>query len=161
MTGNVEETSLPLEPITTTILEKKVEKSIKIRTFGKKQRISYLLWIFGNGMNLLPMLVFKVVPEEILKKRLIIFVKWLNWICFRSYPYKLIEKIILYNDKNSFHLTEDVINLFTSNKSYYRLIHFWLTSYYQLLDLSINKLFKESIKAKYQQFCFKIKQNLY
>ena len=43
--------------------------------------------------------------------------------------------------------------MFVENNFYYRLIPSGLTSYCQLLDLCINKPFKDSIKAKYSQFC--------
>ena len=69
--GNVDETPICLELITTTTLEKIGEKTIKIRTFGKtKQRITCLIWILANGMRLPPMLVFKGVPARTLEHRL-------------------------------------------------------------------------------------------
>ena len=69
--GNVDETPICLEPITTATLEKIGEKTIKIRTFGKtKQRITCVLCILANGMRLPPMLVFKGVPARTLEHRL-------------------------------------------------------------------------------------------
>ena len=135
-----------------------------------------MLCILGNGKRLPPMLVFKGVPEGTIEKRLnklpevinhkiyiacqsnawvdsSTFVKWLNRIWFKTYPYKPIKGSILYYDKAPSHLTEEVTNMFAENNCYYRLIPSGLTSYCQPLDLSINKPFKDSIKLKHRQFC--------
>ena len=147
-------------------LEKIGEETIKIRTFGKtKQRITCVLCILANGMKLPPMLVFKGVPEGTLEHRLnklklvienkmyvvcqsnawvdsSTFLSCLNKAWFRTYPFKQISGTILYYDKASSHLTDEVVNMFNINKCQYRLKPPELTFYCQRLDLGINKLLK-------------------
>jgi len=177
LVANVDETPLVLEPITATTLEKCGETSIRIKTFGKsKQKISCILCIFGNGKKAPPMIVFKGVPEGALEKKLNkiqevcdkkvyvvcqqngwadsdTFVRWLKSIWFVDYPFRKVEGSILYLDRVSSHLTDDVLSLFKKNNSFYRLIPPGLTGYCQPLDLSINKPFKDAIKKKYREFC--------
>lgn len=177
--ANVDETPIVLEPITGTTLEKIGEKTVQIRTFGKsKERVSCILCIFANGSKAPPMLVFKGVPEGTLEKKLNklpevaenkvlilcqknawvdiqTFIKWLNIVWFRSYPFRNIEGSILYFDKASSHLNSQITEMFKKNKCFFRVIPPGLTSYCQPLDLCINKPFKDAIKAKYREFCIK------
>ncbi len=71
LAANVDETSLVLEPITSTTLEKMESRTVKIHTFGKtKQRISCLPYIFANGIKAIPTLVFKGIKDGTLERRL-------------------------------------------------------------------------------------------
>lgn len=175
--ANVDETPIVLEPITGLTIEKKGQKTITIHTFGKcKERISCILCIFGNGMKAPPMLVFKGVPENHLENKLNelkvvlqnkiyvtcqqnawvdsnVFIKWLNTIWFRTYPFRQIKESILYFDKAPSHMAKEVDTLFQKYNSEYRLIPPGLTSVRQPLDLCINKLFKDALRAKYREFC--------
>ena len=128
-----------MEPITGTTLEKIGEKTVKIRAFGKsKQRVSCILCIFAIGQKAPPMLVFKGVPRGTLEKKLkklpdVInkkvfalcqnnawvdsqcFIKWLNIIWFRSYPFRNTKGSILYFDKATSHMNEQIIEIFEKN----------------------------------------------
>ena len=175
--ANVDETPIVLEPITSTTIEKRGTKTITVHTFGKlKERISCILCIFGNGMKAPPMLAFKGVPENLLEKKLNnlkvvlekkiyiscqqnawvdsnIFIKWLNKIWFRTYPFREIKESILYFDKAPSHMIDEVDSLFKKFNSKYRVIPPGLTSVCQPLDLCINKPFKDALRAKYREFC--------
>ena len=80
------------------------------------------------------------------------FIKWFNSIWLKPYSFKPNEGTILYYDKTSSHLTEEVINLFAKYNCFYRLIPPGLTSYCQPLDISINKPFKDLLKLIYREF---------
>ena len=83
------------------------------------------------------------------------FIKWLNIVWFRSYPFRNIEGSILYFDKASSHFNSQINEMFEKNKCFFRVIPPGLTLYCQPLDLCINKTFKDAIKAKYRVFCIK------
>ena len=177
--ANVDETPLVLESLTGTTLEKIGEKTVKIRSSGQsKQRVSCILCIFANGQKAPPMLVFKGVPEgtlenklkklpDVINKKIFVlcqnnawvdsqtFIKWLNIIWFRSYPFRNIKGSILYFDKAPSHMNDQIIDMFEKNECFYRVIPPGLTSYCQPLDLCINKPFKDAIKAKFRDFCIK------
>ena len=123
-----------------------------------------------------PMLVFKGVPENHLENKLNkikvvlenkifvvcqhdawvdsnVFIKWLNTIWFRTYPFRQIKESILYFDKAPSHMIKEVDSLFQKYNSEYRLIPPGLTSVCQPLGLCINKPFEDALKAKYREFC--------
>ena len=69
--ADVDETPLVLEEFTGTTIEKKRQKTITINTFWKsKERVSYILCIFENGMKASSILLFDDVPENHLENKL-------------------------------------------------------------------------------------------
>jgi len=123
-----------------------------------------------------PMLVFKGVPKNHLENKLSkikvvlenkifvtcqhnawvnsnVFIKWLNTIWFRTYPFRQINDSILYFDKAPSHMIKELDTLFQNNNSEFRLIPPGLTSLCQPLDLCINKPSKDALRAKYREFC--------
>ena len=77
-----------------------------------------------------------------------IFIEWLKNTWFRTYSFKPATGTILYMDRAKSHLTKDIFSLFRDNNSIYRLIPPGLISYYQPLDLSINKPLNDVLKLK-------------
>ena len=174
--ANVDEVPIILDPVSETNFVKVGDSNVKVRNFGKsKIRISCFLCIFSNGKKIPPMLVIKGAKEvswerrlllipEILNKKILVFfqqnswgdsntfINWLNTIWFNKYPFRNIEQTILFFDKSTSHFNEEIKKIFKDNKCLYRLIPPGLTSYCQPLDLSINNIFRESIKSKYRDF---------
>ena len=175
--ANVNETPIVLEPYTEISFKNVGEVTVKIRNFGKSnQRISCILCIFSNGYKAPPMLVFKGLPENTLEKRLSkikvvlekkifvvcqenswvdpnTFIKWLNLIWFKINNIKNIKKKIIYLDRTTSHISNEIKKILNDNNSSYRLIPPGLTPYCQPLDLCINKTFNDAIKFKYREFC--------
>ena len=84
----------------------------------------------------------------------------LNKVWFRTYLFKQLTGTILYYDKVSSYLTDEVVNMFNINKCHYRLLPPGLTSYCQPLELWINKPFKDLLKTKYREFCIANKNTI-
>ena len=179
--SNVDETPLALEPITSITLEKLGSTTVKIYSFGaSKQRISCILCIYANGVKEVPTLVFKGVKDRTLEKRLNkhqdvlkgkikvkcqinswvdadIFSNWLKTTWFRTDKNKPNSGTILFMERATSHLTDDILSLFKLYNCSYRLIPPGLIAYYQPLVISINKPFKDLIRMHYRNFCIKYK----
>jgi len=179
--ANVSEFPIILDPSVETRYEKVSDSVAKIRIFGKaKQRLSCFLCIYADGHRAPPMIVFKGIQDENFENRLNnlkvvqenkvfvvcqedpwfddkTFIKWLNFIWFRTYSFRNIKDSILYFDRHASHLSDDIKKMFDQNNCYYRLIPPGLTSYCQPLDLCANKEFKNAIQNKYREFCVRVR----
>ena len=54
-------------------------------------------------------------------------------------------------------MNDEINELLYHNKCFYKLILGGMTSYYQPLNLYINKLFKDYVKTKYREICITYK----
>ena len=64
---------------------------------------------------------------------------------------------LLIMDSDPVHISEEIKNLYLSNNKRLLFIQPGLTSVFQPLDVSINKLFKEGIRNKYAEYLIKNK----
>ena len=62
-------------------------------------------------------------------------------------------------DCTTTHLSQHILDLFKENKINYILIPSGATRYLQLLDLAINKPFKDNMRKKYSRFVIKFGGN--
>ena len=67
--------------------------------------------------------------------------------------------MLLIMDSATVHLSQCILDLFKENKSNYVLIPPGAVRYLQLLDLEINKPFKDNMRKKYTEFVIKFGGN--
>lgn len=69
---------------------------------------------------------------------------------FIPYEIQIAEKCLLVLDKASVHVSEESISFLDKNNISYILIPPGMTPECQPLDISVNKLFKDSVKFKFE-----------
>ena len=148
-------------------------RHVEIETMGKeKYRISVILAITGDGYKLPTFVIVKGEEGKTIEKQLqdLYYVKnkemyvycqpqgWCTselfclWIKEIFIPYEnfIAEKCLLVLDKASAHISIDSLSFLEKNKIAYVLIPPGMTPECQPLDVSVNKLFKDNIKYKFE-----------
>lgn len=167
--GNMDETPIFLNmPISETIFKKGSKQVINKTKGQKKFHVSCMLCILVDGDKLPPLVIFKAKNKEILYKNLFddpnikigkIFIEYNSaseeiidrWFKKIWYKYLKCEELTteslgyLILDKAIFHVTDKIINTYRNSNIFLSFITSELTRYLQLLDVIVNKPFKEAL----------------
>ena len=173
----MDETLLYLNMVHNKIISQKGEKNVVVRTQNQEKiRITLLLRICADGDKLPPYIIFKAksnyayakLQNNSFIKDKKIFINFnenawstndiiLDWIdkVYLPYIYKdpLLGSGLLIIDKAPSHICDEVIESCTRNFMNISILPAGTTSVLQPLDISINKIFKTSIKEKYIKYC--------
>ena len=162
-------------------MARKGGKSITIKSYDQEKcRISVILAIISNGSKLAPYLIFKAKQNGIIEKRLKNDKYVLSKKCFvacninawstseiiKDWKIKVWDEYLtkgsIVNDENYGYLimdrapshdNEEILKLFSGGNREITLIPGGLTRYYQPLDVSVNKPFKNALREKYISYC--------
>lgn len=181
---NTDETPVFFDAPFDSTLDIKGKKEIKIKTSGyEKERLSVVLACTANGVRFPPLIIFKGVPGKriendlskndlVKKKRLYAFCQQNAWCTsdifkiwikeiYLKYQNKIKSKCLLILDQAPSHKTDEIIQFMYNNNVEYKFIPAGLTSKLQPLDLSVNKVFKNSYKKKYTDFVISHTQDFF
>ena len=171
---NMDETACFLDMTNNTTIDYKGNKNIELLTTGKeKYRISIILAITGDGFKLPPMLILKGEQGKTVEKNLRklsyvingdifihcqkegwcttdIFECWIKEI-FLPYQKMVCEKCLLTLDNASAHNSNNALDILKSYDIKYAFIPPGMTPECQPLDISVNKIFKDNIKQKFEE----------
>lgn len=176
---NMEEKACFLEMNTDTTIDFVGKKSIEIITKGSdKYRISVLLSVTGNGQKLPALVIVKGQEAKTIEKKLntLYYVKnselfiwcqkdrWCTsdifcyWIREVFLPYEkfVCDKCILIIDSATYHKSNESIDILNKYNINYIFIPPGMTPELQPLDISVNKIFKDNIKLRFeeQRICY-------
>ena len=173
-TINMDETAFYLEMGFNTTLEFKGKRNVEIISSGREHyRISVLLAITANGLKLPPFIIIKGEGGKTIEKELrnlpyvrngnlfvycqpqgwctsYLFIEWIKAV-FLPYEKEYGEKCLLIMDKASSHISKDSLSILEEKKINYVLIPGGLTSECQPLDISVNKIFKDNLKLRFEK----------
>lgn len=148
---------------------------------SEKSRITVLLTILANRIQLPPFIVFKGKKNGNIFIRLIknptiskgkvfvqcqenswvdssIFLEFLDNICFAPSLIKSTNKTLSVLDRVRSHFSNEISDIFEKNNAKFILIPTGRTRFVQPLDVCINKPFKDAIRKAYTEYEIK-KQN--
>lgn len=148
---------------------KELNIDVKIQTAGyEKERISEILACNAIGEKLPPLVIFKGVPgkriEKDLSKKALVKNKKIYALCqpnswctsdifkfllkeiYIKYQLSTKKKCLLIYDQAPSHKNDEIISYMNNNNLNYLFIPAGLTSKLQPLDISVNKVFKNSYK---------------
>ena len=162
--ANMDETPLTFDMPPNRTVNNTGEKTIKIRTTGnEKNRVTVVLACCGDGSKLKPMLIFKrkTIPKINNKHRVVVSTQEKGWM--DSEQMKVwIEKVwrawigglgrrksLLVYDSFEAHVTDTVKASFKCENTELAVIPGGLTSLLQLLDVSLNKPFKDGVRMQW------------
>jgi hypothetical protein len=169
-TGNANQTPLYFDMPTNMTIEGKGEKSVIIRTSGcEKQRCTAMLAITVDGRKLPLYVIFKrkTMPKAKLPNGVHVHVQgkgWMNaamvcdWVCkvWGQPPGALLRRpSLLVWDSFRRHFGDDTKRILTEMKTDLAVIPGGLTSVLQLLNVSVNKPFKDNVRKMYTQWMAK------
>ena len=171
-----DKTAIWLDLIKGNSIEKIGNEKVNVHTFGnEKLRVSIMLCVSAMGNKLPPLLTSKGKEGKAIEKKYSknknilskkVFLKcqenswlsidlfnfWLNNIFFTESIYKNLKGNILIFDRATCHFTESINTLFDKYSSNYVLIPPGQTRFLQPLDIGVNKVFKENIYKKNNDF---------
>ena len=87
---------------------------------------------------------------------------WFYHICLKYFqnPENLCDNLVyLILDKATSHITQNILDTFKSNNQFLSFIPAGLTRFFQLLDVVVNKPFKDSLRKKYLEYCSLLNDN--
>ena len=179
--GNMDETPVFFNMVPSKTVAYKGQKSILIKTQDQEKcRITVLLTITAAGGKLPPYIIFKAKNKGKIEKLLQTdpnvqlnkcFVAcnqnaWSTEDIIKDWYAKVWLKYLSSNeldndekkgylilDKATSHYTNNLISLFNKGDNIISFIPGGLTRFFQPLDVSINKPFKQALKEKYVDFC--------
>ena len=181
---NTDETPVFFDAPFYSTIDQKGKKDIKIQTAGyEKERISVILACNAIGEKLPPLVIFKGVPGKRIEKDLSknalvknkklyalcqpnswctsdIFKFWLKEI-YIKYQLSTKKKCLLIYDQAPSHKNDEIIAYMNNNNLNYLFIPAGLTSKLQPLDISVNKVFKNSYKKKYTEYVVTQSENFF
>jgi hypothetical protein len=162
----VDQTPLYFDMPTNSIIERKGEKSVIIRTGGcEKQRCAVTLEITADGRELPPYVIFKrkTMPKATIPNGVHVRVQGKGWtdaavVCdwvrtvWGQRPGALLRRSsLLVWDSFRGHLGDDTKRILTEMKTDLAVIPGGLTPVLQPLDVSVTKPFKEYVRKLYTQ----------
>lgn len=165
--GNADETPVFFDMKSNITVDQKGAKSILMRTTGnEKLRITAMLAVTADGHKLTPYVILKrkTMPKESLPRGLIVRCHEKGWmskelmndwlsVVWKSRPGALLaKKAMLVLDAFKGHLTPDVKSKTASLKSDLVVIPGGLTSQLQVLDVVVNKPFKDHLWQQYSEW---------
>lgn len=165
--GNADETPVFWDMPSNMTVDNKGAKSISLRTTGnEKQRITVMLAVTADGGKLPPYVILKrkTMPKENLPKGLVIrcqekgwmttelMVDWLATVWNRRPGALLCKRAMLVLDAFKGHLTPEVKKKITALKTDLVVIPGGMTSKLQVLDVVVNKPFKDHLRKQYSDW---------
>jgi hypothetical protein len=153
-----------------TTVEERGSKSVSIKTTGNdKTRITCMLCITADGRKLPPYVVFKrkTLPKDKFPPGIYVRAQEKGWITedlvrdwvkvmWQRRPGALLNiPSLLVLDSFKGHLTEEVKKVIRAGNSDMVVIPGGMTSLLQPLDVSVNKPFKDRLKATYTEWMLK------
>ncbi|KAJ4426521.1 hypothetical protein ANN_27335 [Periplaneta americana] len=165
--SNADETPVFWDMPSNMTVDNKGAKSISLRTTGnEKQRITVMLAVTADGGKLPPYVILKrkTMPKENLPKGLVIrcqekgwmttelMVDWLATVWNRRPGALLCKRAMLVLDAFKGHLTPEVKKKITALKTDLVVIPGGMTSKLQVLDVVVNKPFKDHLRKQYSDW---------
>lgn len=165
--GNMDETPIRLDMLPHRTVNKMGDKTILIKSTGHdKSRYTCVLTVMADGSKLRPMLIFprKTAPKGNFPDEVIIHWNekgWMDEEACKIWVHKVWEqrpgglrrhKSLLVWDRFSAHLTESVYAAVKGVNTDMAVIPGGLTGILQPLDVSINKPFKDALRARWEQW---------
>lgn len=165
--GNADETPVFWDMPSNMTVDNKGAKSISLRTTGnEKQRITVMLAVTADGGKLPPYVILKrkTMPKQNLPKGLVIrcqekgwmttelMMYWLAMVWNRRPGVLLCKRAMLVLDAFKGHLTLEVKKKITALKTDLVIIPGGMTSKLQVLDVVVNKPFKDQLRKQYSDW---------
>ena len=169
---NMDETPAYFDMVSSQTLDKKGEKTIRIRTTGAEKRHLTVVLACSAAGDLLPAMVIFKGKREVKNVELpdgivistqakawvdeTIMLKWIQeiWI-----PYTKGRKALLIFDSFRAHLTDRVTSALAKTKTTICVIPGGCTPILQPLDVSLNKPFKACLRASWEDYIFQFLSN--
>lgn len=168
--GNADETPVYFDMPANVTVNEKGAKSVLVRGTGnEKQRITVMLCVLADGRKLPPYVILrrKSMPKEKLPTGVIfrcqekgwmtneLMVDWVKTIWNRRPGVLLKKRGMLVLDSFKGHLTADVKEEITKNNTDLVVIPGGMTSQLQVLDVVVNKPFKDHLRQLYTDWLLK------
>ncbi len=165
----MDEVSISFDMTSGFAVENKGTKSVKISTTGnEKCNFTVVLCVIADGAKRNPLVIFKrkTIPKETFSKGIVVNVNPKGWMTSDMFGFWLenvwrkrknalfCSKSLLIYDSARSHITDEVKKL-VRKYSEIAVIPGGLTSKLQPLDLSVNKSFKDKMRAKWDQWMIK------